>query len=545
MLAIENVARKIGLKKKDIELYGPYKAKIRLEAILDQERFARDGKVILVSAINPTPAGEGKSTTTIGLGDALNKIGYEAMIALREPSLGPVMGVKGGAAGGGFAQVVPMEDINLHFTGDIHAVTSANNLISAVIDNHLYQGNLLNIDPEKIIWKRAMDMNDRALRSIRVGLSSAREIPRQDGFDITVASEVMAVLCLARNLDDLKQRLARMVVAFNKADEPIIVDDLKIAGAVTMLLKDAIKPNLVQTLENTPVLIHGGPFANIAHGCNSVIATDFGRRVSDFIVTEAGFGADLGMEKFMDIKTRVLGKKPAVVVIVASIRALKLHGGMDKKSLGNEDLQALEKGLENLKKHLENVSFYHVPSVVALNRFQSDTPAEIDMLKNWAIEVGQPLAVSEVFAKGSTGGLELAHLVADLAKESTNDDGNPLLYELDWSIKKKVDTIATKIYGATKVEYSDLAKRQLDMFQKRGWDKLPICMAKTPLSLTDDPKIVGRPKDFTITIREFKPSLGAGFIVALTGEVMTMPGLPKKGAYENMDVIDNKIVGLF
>ncbi|MBN2504301.1 MAG: formate--tetrahydrofolate ligase [Bacilli bacterium] len=545
MLPIEKIAEKIGLDKSDIETYGPYKAKISLNAVLDKSRYNKDGRVILVSAINPTPAGEGKSTTTIGLGDALNKLGYKAMVALREPSLGPVMGVKGGAAGGGYSQVVPMEDINLHFTGDIHAVTSANNLISAVIDNHLYQGNSLKIDPNKVIWKRAMDMNDRALRSITVGLSSRKETPRPDGFDISVASEVMAVLCLSKNLEDLRRRLEKMVVAYDVEERPVTVADLKVAGAVTMLLKDAIKPNLVQSLENTPVLIHGGPFANIAHGCNSVIATEFASRASEFIVTEAGFGADLGMEKFMDIKSRVLGKKPSAVVIVASIRAMKLHGGMDKKTLGEENLEALEKGLENLDKHVENVKFFNVPSVVALNRFASDTEAEIDLVRRWSERNNQALALSEVFTKGSTGGIELAKKVLDLINENKDNEDASLLYNLDESIEAKITTIARKIYGAAKVEFSDRAKMQLNTFAQLGWDKLPICMAKTPLSLTDDAKILGRPRNFTITIRELKPSLGAGFIVALTGEVMTMPGLPKQGAYENMDVIDNKIVGLF
>jgi len=543
MKHISKIAAKIGLKKTDIEEYGQYKAKIKLEAV-HSDKFHRDGKVILISAINPTPAGEGKSTTTIGLGDALNRLGVKTMVALREPSLGPVMGVKGGAAGGGYSQVVPMEDINLHFTGDIHAITSANNLISAVIDNHLYHGNEQNIDIDNIIWRRAMDMNDRALRKIEVGLSSKKEVPRIDGFDISVASDLMSVLCLAKDLDDLKQRVSKMIVAYDATNKPITAEDMKISGAVCMLLKDAIKPNLVQSLEGTPVLIHGGPFANIAHGCNSVIATDFARRASDFVITEAGFGADLGMEKFMDIKSRVLGVMPSVVVIVASVRALKLHGGADKTMMKEENLEALRKGIENLEKHLENASFFNVPYVVALNRFSSDTDKEISLLLDWAKDHKCPIALSEVFSKGSLGGLDLAKLVLSLANIEPGSNRQPL-YDLSLPIMEKVDMIAKKIYGAESVIYSEKAMLQIKDYEKYGWDKLAICMAKTPLSLTDNPKILGRPRNFTITIREFKPSIGAGFIVALTGEVMTMPGLPKKGAYENMDVIDNKIIGLF
>jgi len=540
---ITRIAAKIGLKKADLESYGDYKAKIKLEAV-HSSRFNLDGQVILVSAINPTPAGEGKSTTTIGLGDSLNRLGFKTMVALREPSLGPVMGVKGGAAGGGYSQVVPMEDINLHFTGDIHAITSANNLISAVIDNHLFQQNELGLDKDRIVWRRAMDMNDRALRKIEVGLSSRKETPRTDGFDISVASELMAVLCLSRDMEEMKQRVAKMVVAYNLKGDPETASDLKVAGAVCMLLKDAIKPNLVQSLEGTPVLVHGGPFANIAHGCNSVIATDFARRCGDFVVTEAGFGADLGMEKFMDIKTRVLGVMPSVVVLVASIRALKLHGGAEKAVIKEENLEALQKGIENLEKHIENVGFYHVPYVVALNRFDSDTAKEIALVLDWAHSVGCPIALSEVFTKGSLGGLELARLVISQANRLPDAPRVPL-YELDMPIRDKVEMIAKKLYGAAAVSFSDKALAQIEEYAKYGWDKLAICMAKTPLSLTDDPKILGRPRDFTISIREFKPSIGAGFIVALTGEVMTMPGLPKKGAYENMDVIDNKIIGLF
>ncbi len=543
MLKIDEIAQSIGVHSDELEHYGPYKAKISFDAI-QSERFKKNGKIILVTAINPTAAGEGKTTTTVGLGDALNRIGHKAAIALREPSLGPVMGVKGGAAGGGYSQVVPMEDINLHFTGDIHAVGAANNLISAIIDNHLFQGNALKINPEKITWKRAMDMNDRSLRKIEVGLSMTKEVKRFDGFDITVASEIMAVLCLSQNLDDLKERIGRIVIGEDYDGRPITVQDLKAAGAVTMLLKDAIKPNLVQTLEKNPVFIHGGPFANIAHGCNSIIATSFARKVADYVVTEAGFGADLGMEKFMDIKARNLNVMPSAVVIVASIRALKAHGGVEKDKLKLENVEALKQGIANLEKHTENVQLYHVPYVIALNRFESDSEAELEFVTNWANEHHHPLALSEVFGKGSLGGVALAEKVVELA----NMPKNPLatqLYRLDDTIEAKIERISKKVYGAASVVYSDKALAQIDYYKRLGWDKLAICMAKTPLSLTDNPKLYGRPTDFTITIREFKPSIGAGFLVALTGDVMTMPGLPKQGAYENMDVIDGKIVGLF
>ncbi len=543
MKNITQIAKMIGVKPSEIELYGTHKAKISFDAI---NRFHPEnpGKVILVSAINPTPAGEGKSTTTIGLGDSLSKLGYKTMITLREPSLGPVFGVKGGAAGGGYAQVVPMEDINLHFTGDIHAITAANNLISAVIDNHLYRENELKIDPNKIIWKRAMDMNDRALRKIQVGLSSEKEVIRDDGFDITVASEVMAVLCLANNIEDLKQRVSRMVVAYNTEGTPVTVGDLKVTGAVAMLLKDAIKPNLVQTLENTPVLIHGGPFANIAHGCNSIIATSFARNASEYTVTEAGFGADLGMEKFMDIKARLMDIMPAAVVLVVSIRALKLHGGQDKKLMKEENLKALRLGIENLEKHIESVQEFHVPYVLALNKFASDTEAELNLIMNWAEEHNHPISLSEVFAKGSEGGVDLARKVVHEIENYDYSLSKPL-YDLNLTIEDKISTIAKRIYGAKGVIYTDKALEQIKEYVALGWDKLAICMAKTPLSLTDNSKLLGRPRDFEITVREFKPSIGAGFLVALTGDVMTMPGLPKHGAYENMDVVDQKIIGLF
>lgn len=543
MKKITAIAKSIGLKPNDLERYGDYKAKIKFDAINDS-RFQKNGKVILVTAITPTAAGEGKTTTTIGLGDSLGKLGYSSMICLREPSLGPVMGVKGGATGGGFAQVVPMEDINLHFTGDIHAVTTANNLISAVIDNHLYHGNALKLDPEKVVWKRCMDMNDRALRKIEVGLSSAKEVKRNDAFDISVASEIMAVLCLSKDLDDLKQRIERIILAYNTDGVPLTAKDFKVAGAVTMVLRDAIKPNLVQTLENTPVLIHGGPFANIAHGCNSVIATAFSRRVADYVVTEAGFGADLGMEKFMDIKSRVLGTMPSAVVLVISIRALKYHGGAGKETIHIENLEALAKGIANLEKHIENVGYFHVPYVLAVNQFSTDSPNEVDLLTRWAKEHHHPMEISQVFALGSEGGIPLAQRVLSLIKDQPDPLSKPL-YDSSEEIKVKIERICTKIYGADGVIYSERAEEQIRVFEKLGWNQLPICMAKTPLSLSDNPKLLGRPKNFTVTIREFKPSIGAGFLVALTGDVMTMPGLPKVGAFENMDVINNEIVGLF
>jgi formate--tetrahydrofolate ligase len=464
------------------------------------------------------------------------------MIALREPSLGPVMGVKGGAAGGGYAQVVPMEDINLHFTGDIHAITAANNLISAVIDNHLFHGNQLKINPEKVVWKRAMDMNDRSLRKIQVGLSMKKETPRFDAFDITVASEVMAVLCLAKDIEDLKERLSRVVVAYNVENQPVTVGDLKVTGAVVMLLKDAIKPNIVQTLEGTPALIHGGPFANIAHGCNSIIATDFASRASDFVVTEAGFGVDLGMEKFMDIKMRAMDAMPSAVVIVISLRALKIHGGVSDDLMNEENVEAVKKGIANLEKHIESVQNYKVPYVLALNKFYTDTDEEVKAVMDWARDNNHEIALSEVFAKGSEGGLDLARKVVNKAIEVNKN--NPL-YSLEVSIKEKIEKIAKNIYGADGVDFTEKAKEQINQFEKLGWNDLSICMAKTPLSLSDDANIKGRPRDFRITVREFKPSIGAGFLVALTGAVMTMPGLPKHGAYENMDVIDEKILGLF
>ena len=541
MKRIDIIAEKIGLNPQDIEFYGNFKAKVSFDAINRYKDNAR-GKIILVTAITPTKAGEGKSTTTIGLGDSIASLGHKTVIALREPSLGPVMGVKGGAAGGGYAQVVPMEDINLHFTGDIHAITAANNLISAVIDNHLFHVNELKIDPEKVIWKRAMDMNDRSLRKIQVGLSMKKETPRYDAFDITVASEIMAVLCLSKDIEDLKTRVSNIVVGYNKNNKQVTVGDLKVTGAVAMLLKDAIKPNLVQTLEGTPAMIHGGPFANIAHGCNSIIATDFASRAADYVVTEAGFGADLGMEKFMDIKMRAMNTMPSAVVIVASIRALKIHGGVSDTEMNNENVQAVREGLVNLERHIESVQKYNVPYVIALNKFHIDTDAELAEVLDWAKNNGHEISLSEVFTKGSLGGVDLAKKV--IRKAQVKSENAPL-YSLDLSIKEKIETIAKEIYGAAKVNYAEKAEEQIKQFNDLGWNKLAICMAKTPLSLSDDPSIKGRPRGFEVTVREFKPSIGAGFIVALTGDVMTMPGLPKRGAFENMDVIDQKIIGLF
>lgn len=542
IIKINEIAKKIKLTPDEIEMYGNFKAKLSYEA-LNKVKNNKRGKIILVSAINPTPAGEGKSTTTIGLGDSLNKLGYQTMICLREPSLGPVMGVKGGATGGGYAQVLPMEDINLHFTGDIHAITAANNLVSAVIDNHLFQGNDLDLNPERVIWRRAMDMNDRSLRKIQVGLSLKREVPRYDKFDISVASEIMAVFCLATSLDDLKKRIAKIVVAYNMNNEPITIDNLKVAGAVTMLLKDAFKPNLVQTLEGNPVLIHGGPFANIAHGCNSIMATDYASKTSEYTVTEAGFGADLGMEKFLDIKMRAMETMPELVVLVATVRALKLHGGVDKSNLATENLEALRKGIENLEKHIDSVTQYNLPYVIALNRFPTDTETELDLMLNWAKDNSHPISLSEVFSKGSEGGLDLAEKVINAIEH--NKKKSNLLYDVNTSIESKILKIAKRIYGADGVKYSDKALEQIKVYEKLGWCNLPICVAKTPLSLTDNGKIKGRPIGFTVTVREFKPSLGAGFIVAMMGKVMTMPGLPKRGAYNDMDVINGKIVGLF
>ena len=540
---IKDIAAKVNLKEEDLELYGNYKAKINIDNI-DKNR--KDGKLILVTAINPTPAGEGKSTTTIGLADALNRLNKNTIVALREPSFGPVMGVKGGAAGGGYAQVIPMEDINLHFTGDLHAITTANNAIASMIDNHIHQGNALGINPTRIIWHRCLDMNDRALRNVVVGLGGpVNGTPREDHFDITVASEVMAVLCLATSMEDFKKRIGRMVVAYTYDKKPVTVDDLHATGAVALIMKDALKPNLVQTLEHTPALIHGGPFANIAHGCNSVIATKTALKMADYVITEAGFGADLGAEKFLDIKCRMADLHPSAVVIVATIRALKMHGGVAKKDLNAENVEALLSGIKNLEKHIENIKKYNLPYVVAINRFGSDTEKEIEALANWSKENNHPVALSEVFAKGGEGGIELANkLLEEIELHDGKDTFKPI-YDETKSIEEKISTIVKEIYGADGVEFTTTAKNQIKTLNENGWDKLPICMAKTQYSLSDNPLLLGRPSNFTVTIRELKPSIGAGFIVALSGDIMTMPGLPKVPAANNMDVIDGKTVGLF
>ena len=543
ILEIKKIAEKVNLCEDDLELYGKYKAKINTENI---DYTKKDGKLILVTAINPTPAGEGKSTTTIGLADALNKIGKNTMIALREPSFGPVMGVKGGAAGGGYAQVIPMEDINLHFTGDLHAITTTNNAIASMIDNHIHQGNELGIDPTRIIWHRCLDMNDRALRNVVVGLGGAvNGKPREDHFDITVASEVMAVLCLANSMEDFKERIGRMVVAYTYDKKPVTVNDIKATGAAALIMKDALKPNLVQTLEHTPTLIHGGPFANIAHGCNSLIATKTALKMADYVVTEAGFGADLGAEKFLDIKCRMADLHPSCVVIVATIRALKMHGGVEKKDLNIENVDALLKGITNLEKHIENIKKYNLPYVVAINRFGSDTEKEIEALENWSKENNHPVALSEVFAKGSEGGIELANKVIEEIELHDGASKFAPIYDVNKSIEEKIGTICKEIYGADGVEFTTAAKNQIETLKKNGWDNLPICMAKTQYSLSDNPKLLARPSGFTVTIRELKPSVGAGFIVALSGDIMTMPGLPKVPAANNMNVIDGKTVGLF
>ncbi|MCM3566867.1 formate--tetrahydrofolate ligase [Neobacillus mesonae] len=537
MKPIVEIAKNIGLEEEDLELFGKYKAKISSET-LAKLKTKQGGKIILVTSINPTPAGEGKSTVTVGLGDAFNRIGKNAMIAIREPSLGPVMGIKGGAAGGGYAQVLPMEDINLHFTGDLHAITTANNALAALIDNHLQQGNELNIDPRRIVWKRAVDLNDRALRKVVVGLGGPMQgIPREDGFDITVASEIMAVLCLADDLKDLKFRLSRIVIAYNYNKEPVTVGDLGVQGALALLLKDAVKPNLVQTIEHTPALIHGGPFANIAHGCNSVIATTTASKLADYVITEAGFGADLGAEKFLHIKSRSAGIKPDAVVIVATIRALKMHGGVSKEELAAENIPALTLGLSNLQKHIETIRDFGLPVVVAINKFITDTEYEVETLLKWCNQEKVEAALTEVWEKGGAGGIELAEKLLSVIDNEVNKF-QPL-YQLSDSIEYKISTIVQKVYGGKKVEFSSKAKKQLLDYKKFGWSNLQVCMAKTQYSLSDDPAKLGRPADFTVTIREFKPSIGAGFIVALTGDIMTMPGLPKKPSALNMDVDEN------
>lgn len=544
MLRIEEIVGQLGIEEDDWEPYGRYKGKLTLD-LFQKLQNVEDGKVVLVTAISPTPAGEGKSTVTVGLGQALNRVGKKTIIALREPSLGPSMGIKGGAAGGGYSQVMPMEDINLHFTGDLHAITTANNALAALIDNHLHQGNELNIDPRRIVWKRALDMNDRALRKIVIGLGGpVQGVPREDGFDITVASEVMAIFCLANDLEDLKERLSRMVVAFDYDNQPVTAGDLNAHGALTLLLKDAIRPNIVQTLENTPALVHGGPFANIAHGCNSVIATKLASKLGEMVVTEAGFGADLGAEKFLDIKARYAGINPSAVVIVATVRALKMHGGLAKEYLKNPDLTALEKGMPNLEKHLETLKHFGVPVVVAINKFVTDTEEEISFIKEWCNSKGVAAEEADVWARGGEGGEALAKRVLETIE--TEKNSYKPLYELNISLQEKIETICKKVYGAGEVQFSPKTLKQMKQFSDFGWDQLPVCMAKTQYSFSDDPKKLGRPENFTITIRELKPSIGAGFIVALTGDVMTMPGLPKVPAANNMDVSeDGKAVGLF
>ncbi|MGB9780827.1 formate--tetrahydrofolate ligase [Caldanaerobacter sp.] len=543
MLHIRDVAAKLGIEEDYLEYYGKYKAKIS-PALWDKIKDRKDGKLILVTAITPTPAGEGKTTTTVGLGQALAKLGKKAMIALREPSLGPSFGIKGGAAGGGYSQVVPMEDINLHFTGDIHAITAAHNLLAAMIDNHIHHGNELNIDIRTITWKRAMDMNDRALREIIVGLGGkANGFPRQDGFIITVASEIMAILCLSHDLMDLKRRLGDIIVAYDKDGNPVTARDLKADGAMAVLLKDAIKPNLVQTIENVPAFVHGGPFANIAHGCNSLIATKYGLKLADYLVTEAGFGADLGAEKFFDVKARIGGLTPNAAVVVATIRALKMHGGVKKEDLQKEDVEAVRRGIENLEKQVENVRKFGVPVVVALNKFLYDTEKEIDEVRKACDRIGVDMAVAEVWEKGGEGGIELAEKVIKAADTPSNFR---FLYDVNLPIKDKLHIIATEIYGADGVEYTASALKDIANIEKLGLDKMPIVVAKTQYSLSDDPKLLGRPRGFKITVRELRISRGAGFIVALTGDIMTMPGLPKHPAAENIDIDENgRIKGLF
>ena len=541
---IVEVASKLDLKEDDLELYGKYKAKINFSGI-NRSKDNAEGHLILVTSINPTPAGEGKSTITVGLGDALNKINKKSVIALREPSLGPVMGIKGGAAGGGYAQVLPMEDINLHFTGDMHAITTANNALSALLDNHIHQGNELTIDARRVIWKRVVDLNDRELRKVIVGLGGPIQgVPREDGFDITVASEIMAILCLAADLEDLKARLARIVVGYTFDRQPVTAGDLKAEGALALLLKDAIKPNLVQTIYGTPAFVHGGPFANIAHGCNSILATKTALRLADYVVTEAGFGADLGGEKFLDIKVPNLKKAPDAVVIVATVRALKMHGGMKKDELKNENLDALKVGFANLKRHIRNMEQYQLPVIVAINEFVTDTDNELTLLEHLCENQGIIAKRASVWADGAEGGVDLAKAVVRLIDRK--EANYKPLYRLEETIQEKTEIIVKKIYGGNGVVFSKKAQKQIEEFTKNGWDKLPICMAKTQYSFSDDPSLLGAPEDFTITIREIIPKLGAGFLVALTGDVMTMPGLPKKPAALNMDVTnDGEVLGLF
>ncbi len=538
---ITEIAKKAGIDNDNLEPYGKYKAKIDYTKYLQGKRR---GKLILVTAITPTPAGEGKTTTTIGLSDGMCRLGKNSLVAIREPSLGPVFGVKGGAAGGGYAQVVPMEDINLHFTGDLHAIGAANNLLAAIIDNHIYQGNELNINPEAITWKRCVDMNDRQLREIRDGMGKATNgVERRDGFDITVASEMMAIFCLSSSMEDLKNRLSKIVIGYTYDDKPVTAGDLKVVGALAALLKDAIKPNLVQTLENNPALVHGGPFANIAHGCNSVIATETALRLADYVVTEAGFGADLGAEKFLDIKCRMAGLKPDAVVMVATVRALKMHGGVEKSNLGEENLTALENGISNLLRHVSNITnVYKLPCVVAVNRFPTDTDKEIALVIEKCASLGVKAVLSTVWAEGGKGALDLAKEVMALC-EKENDFS--FSYDVNDTIENKIDAIVRRVYGGDGVEFTDSAKAECERLTKLGFDKLPVCIAKTQYSFSDDPTKLGAPTGFTVTVRQVKISAGAGFLVALTGEIMTMPGLPKVPAATKIDVVDDKITGLF
>ena len=544
MEPIAKIAEKIGVKAEELEFYGNDKAKLS-GAVWERVKTNSDGKLVLVTAINPTPAGEGKTTTTVGLGQAMAKIGKKAMIALREPSLGPVMGIKGGAAGGGYAQVVPMEDINLHFTGDFHAITAANNLLCAMVDNHIMQGNALGIDPTKIAFKRVMDMNDRALRQVVVGLGGKTNgYVREDGFMITVASEVMAILCMAENLTDLKARLGRIVIGYTYDGAEVKARDLKAEGAMCALLKDAIKPNLVQTLENTPCLMHGGPFANIAHGCNSVQATKLALKLSDYVITEAGFGADLGAEKFLDIKCRVANLKPSAVVLVATVRALKYNGGVAKADLGEENTEALSRGIVNLGKHIENLRLYGIPVLVAINRFGQDTDAELKMIEQYCLDNGADFALSEVFAKGGEGGVALAEKLVDVI-ERTESCFAPI-YDETLPIKEKIETIVKKIYGGDGVSYTAAAEKQIAALEQAGYGKLPVCMAKTQYSLSDDAKLLGRPSGFTVTVKEVRVFAGAGFVTVYAGSIMTMPGLPKSPAAERIDISENGVIsGLF
>lgn len=544
MEPIGKIAQHLEIPEDELELYGKYKAKISLNYWNTTLQQKENGKLILVTAINPTPAGEGKTTTSIGLGDALHKLGKKTAIALREPSLGPCFGMKGGAAGGGYAQVVPMEDINLHFTGDFHAITSAHNLLAAVIDNHIQQGNALDLDVRRITWKRVVDLNDRALRNIICGLGGkAHGVPRETGFDITVASEMMAILCLTSDLEDMKKRLGNIIIGYTRSGRPVRAEELNVTGALTLLFKDAIKPNLVQTLEGTPALIHGGPFANIAHGCNSVMATKYALKMADYTVTEAGFGADLGAEKFLDIKCRFTGFKPDAVVIVASIRALKMHGGLAKTELATENIEALKKGMTNLAKHIENIQKFGLPIVVAINAFPTDTENELQELKALCESMGASVSISEAWAKGGEGAIDLAQKVIEATEKPSNFQ---YMYDVNDSIKDKINAIATKIYGADGVNYTPAVEKTIAEFEAEGLDKMPICMAKTQYSLSDDQFKLGAPTGFKITVRELRISAGAGFIVALTGNILTMPGLPKKPAAENMDIdINGKITGLF